>query len=294
MRTSSLYRYGLISTGAGLLAVASALAAEPAAGAWARTVALPTACYASQDQFAATNSAKLAVVADDASKQKEINDQLSKSWGPKEGEDPMAMAARIQEAMMRDPEAAMKMMQGTGAADPEAAQAAVMQRLERESQMQEEGNGLIKRYQAAVKAALVPARAHLEALRKRMGLAGEGWGVGETASDAAYAEYDAIKREADQAYAGMCPQWWGATGSMQAFMKRYKDYLVAERIPYDEKADSQILSTLALYGVDARSYKSVATLDAVHEYMKMAERLYAEREQEPRCTATTCKDVGGI
>ena len=293
MRTSSLYRQRLISTGAGLLAVASALGAEPSAGVWARTVALPTACYASQDQFAATNSAALTVVASDASKQQEVNDQISKSWGQQEGEDPMAMAARMQEAMMKDPEAAMKMMQQTAAADPEAAQAATMHYLEREGQMEEEAKGQIKRYQAAVQASLGPPRAHFAALRKRLGIT-EGWGVGETASDQAYAEYDAIKREADQAYAGMCAQWWGATGSMQAFMKRYKDYLVGERIPHEEKNDSQILATYTLQGVDASTYKSTAKLDAVHDYMKLAERLYGEREQEPRCTATDCKDLAGI
>lgn len=284
----------LVSAGAGILVAASALGAQTPADPWAKTVALPTACYASQDQFRDKNRAAVDVATADADKQRQSNEELSRSWGAKAGEDPMATAALMQEAMMKDPQAAMKLMQQSGAAeDPVAAQAASMQRLNRESQMQNEGKALIESYKAAVATALKPARAHFAALRKRLGIT-EGWGVGEGASAKDNADYDAIKREADQAYAAMCPQWWGATGSMSVFMKRYKDYLVGERIPYDEKTESKATAGFALQGIDASKYKSTATLDAVRDYIILAGTLYDERPEEPYCAGTKCRDLPGI
>jgi hypothetical protein len=285
----------LVSTFACAMISATVLAAQPPASPWARTVALPTACYTSQDQFAETNRVALEAVSNDASSQKAKNDQISHDWGAKAGEDPMAMAARLQEQMMKDPQAAMKLMQQTGATqDPEAAQARRMQSLEKIQQWDAEEKALIKRYQAAAQAALGPARAHFAALRKRLGIT-EGWGVGEGgAPDWAYLEYDNIKREADRAYAAFCPQWWGATGAMPAFMKRYKDYLVNERIPYDEETASQGQAALAMGTASTAGYRSTVTLDAVADYMRLAGRLYVERDWEPRCTGTTCRDLPGI
>ncbi len=289
----SCYGRLLFSTGASVLAMASGLCAQPPASPWAKAVPLPTACYASQDQFAATNAAALQVVSADAAKQKEVNDQIS-NWGSTAGEDPMATAARMQELMMKDPQNATKLLQQTGATDPEAVQAEHTQQLEKQQAIEAEETALLKRYHAAMETALVPPRTHFAALRKKLGIT-EGWGVGESGTpDWAFAEYDAIKREADQAYVAMCPQWWGATGAMQAFMKRYKDYLVTERIPSHERNDSRVLATIALRGAPTDSYKSTATLDAVRDYMKLAERLYGERVAEPNCTGNKCRDMAGI
>jgi len=295
MRESSRFGCWLLSTCAGVLMMTSGICAQPPAGPWAKTVPLPTACYSSQDQFADKNAAALEVVSAEASAQQAANDAISHNLSAEAGEDPMAMAARIQEQMMKDPQAAMKLMQQAGAAeDPEAAQAKRLHAIDRQQQMAAEEKDLIKRYNAAVQAALVPARAHFAALRKKLGIT-EGWGVGESGTpDWAFAQYDAIKREADQAYAAMCPQWWGATGAMQAFMKRYKDYLVNERIPFDEENASKGKAALSMSTASTGSYKSTAVIDAVRDHMKLAGRLYGERHSDPICAGNTCKDIGGI
>ncbi len=294
MRESSRYGRWLVSTGAGVLMMTSAICAQPPAGPWSKTVPLPTACYSSQDQFREKNTAAAELVAAEATAQKETNEEISRKSGASAGEDPFAMAARLQEQMMKDPQAAMKLMQQTGATeDPNAALATNLQALDKEQQMQAEEKDLIKRYHAALQAALMPSHAHFMALRKKLGIT-EGWGVGEGAPAWANAEYDTYKREADQAYASTCTQWWGATGAMQAFAKRYKDYLVNERIPHDEELASKAKAAMSTMGADVTSFKSTAVIDAVQDHMELAGRLYNERTEEPYCSGSQCRDVSGI
>lgn len=181
----------------------------------------------------------------------------------------MLLASRMQEMMMKDPQNAMKYMQTMGATDATATQAEQAQYLQRTQQMEAEEKELLKRYQAALATAYAPARAKFAALRKRLGIT-EGWGVGETGPASNFAEYDALKREADQGYAAMCAQWFGASGSMQAFLKRYKDYLVKERIPADEKPDAQALANYAMFDIPAESYRSTAKHRAVEDYLNLA------------------------
>lgn len=294
MRTDSLVSCWLALTTASVFTVATSQGAQPPASPWAKAVPLPTACYASQDQFNDKNAAAIELVSAEASAQSAANDEIAHNLSAEMGKDPMAMAARMQEQMMKDPQAAMKLMQQTGAAeDPEAAQAERMAALDKEQQWQAEEKDLVKRYHAAVQAALAPARAHFAALQKKLGIT-EGWGVGETSPAWAYVEYDAVKREADQSYAAICPQWWGPTGAMQAFMKRYKDHLINERIPFDEENASKGKAALSMATASAGSYKSTAIINAVRDHMKLAGRLYRERSSDPICAGSQCRDVGGI
>lgn len=286
-------RAGRLGAGAALL-LATSLHAEPAADPWTRTVALPAACYGSQDQFYATNQAARESVAADSERQAQINDGITHQLSKALEADPMAAVARMQENLMKDPQNAMKLMQATGATDPEAVQAEIMLAMQEQQQWEVEEKKLGRLYEEAMAAALVPPRAHFAALRKKLGIT-EGWGVGESGTpDWAFAEYDAIKREADRAYEAACPQWWGAVGAMQGFMKLYKNYLVNTRIPRDERHDARKIAALQVENAATASYKSTAKLDAVKDYLKLVERLYGGRPSEPRCTAAQCRDIAGI
>ena len=226
-------------------------------------------------------------------RQSGINEEIASQVRSVSDQDPMELARRMQENMMKDPQNAQKYMETMGATDPAAVTAATMHASERRMQWDTEEKNLLASYQAALQTAMTPPHARFMALRKRLGIT-EGWGVGEGASAAAYAQYDAIKREADQAYAAFCPQWWGATGSMQAFIKRYKAYLVQERIPHEQKADTQKTASYAMLNTPAGSYRSLVTMDAVTDYMRLADRLYNNRQSEPICAAAACRDVSGL
>jgi hypothetical protein len=280
------------AAGAAVL-LAAVTTAQSAVDPWARTVSLPTVCYSSQDQFSAQSSAALETLAAEHSKQSDINEQIASQVRSVSDQDPMELARRMQENLMKDPQNAQKYMETMGATDPAAMQAAAQHAIDRKIQMDAEEKNILASYKAALQAALAPPRAKFMALRKRLGIK-EGWGVGETAPASVYAEYDALKREADRAYAAFCPQWWGVKGSMQAFLKRYKDYLVKERIPYEEKGDAQRTANYAMVNTPAASYRSLATMDAVQAYMQLADRVYGNRQFEALCTATDCRDVSGF
>jgi hypothetical protein len=155
---------------------------------------------------------------------------------------------------------------------------------------QTEERDLIKRYQAALATAYAPGYARFNALKAKLGMPLDYQSVkGEGGTpDWAVAEQDAIMRELDQAYAAYCPQWWGATGQIHAWLKTYRDWLTKEFIPFLERLASQNAQTYAIMGTPSASWKSVADSDGVILYLKAVERLFEERRAKPRCDATDC------
>jgi hypothetical protein len=278
-------RLGCLCAGAGVV-LAGAVAAEPDADLWSRTVALPTGCYSSQDQFAEQNLAALEALTAEATKQEEINQAIGRKTTDTANVDPMELARRMQEAMMKDPQNAMKYMENAVALGDPAEQARQTERAEEMAAAEKE---LFERYRAALDAGYAPARARMAALRKKLGIASggifdESGGTPEWVG----VEFNGLMRAADEGYRGVCSRWFSPTGEMQAFLKRYKDYLVSERVPSQEKVDAQAAAGYAMVGNAAESYRSVATYDAVRDYMELAARLYGQREIEARCTAAEC------
>ena len=59
-----------------------------------------------------------------------------------------------------------------------------------------------------------------------------------------------ILRERDQAYQANCATWFSPTGPLQSYLKRYKTFLVQERIPYEKKIlDEPRLEQYQMMGV---------------------------------------------
>jgi hypothetical protein len=162
----------------------------------------------------------------------------------------------------------------------------LMAHLKRRGELDAQEKQLVQRYQTALKAAQAPVWAKHAALLKKYANSQDG--IGEVVIPAP--ELIAVKREMDQAYQTMCPQWWGATGAVQAHLKSYKDFLVTERIPYEEKGDAAKLAQFAVSNTGSSTYRSVATLEAVRDYTQRAGRLFQQRSEEPNCIAAGCKD----
>jgi hypothetical protein len=265
--------------------VAANLSAQNTGDPWTRVVAFPSACYTSQDQFSAKSQTVIDALTGEISKQNEINHQP----GPQPGNtDPFEIARRMQEAMMKDPQAAMKLMETAAATDAASVHAEMAKANQRTVEWQDAEKALRERYQAALTKAYQPLRDQFQALQKRVGGDPNSPFLPELGIPAsAYAEHDVIKRSMDKTYGGLCAQWFGANGEMPAFLKRYKDYLLQERIPQGEKTDAQRTMSQAMLG-GSSSYKSTTTLEAVEDYMKLATRLFADRENAPRCTASKC------
>ena len=274
---------------AAALACAQALAAPPAAApdAWSKVPALPTACLSSQDQqWTEKNYAAIEAVQESKSAQNEKNDALDQQANKAMSENPMALAQAMQQAMMDDPANAQKMIEKMTQTGVQA-QTEMPAQMEKEKQLEAESKSLIKQYETALEKATGPAQARWNSFQKKMGWEVEpGFAMVPDPSwpQAAWQEWAVVQKERDAAYTATCAQWWSATGQFQSFMKRYKAYLVQERMPYEKKLiDESKLYNFRLLNVPAEGYRTTTDMDAAIDYMNMASSVYGQRMAEPFC-----------
>ncbi len=275
--------------GAFLCAPAALSQTKPAAAAtdpFAKVPALPTACYSAGETFYPKLEAAQAAVAADRETQEAVNQTIKDDF---QNIDMMEKATRMQQWMMSNPQEAAKFMQAQQAAGADL-QPAILADGEVETKFANEQKEMIPRYQAALKQAFAPADAKYAALAKKLVDAqGCGFGDGECGiPDWAMVEYNAIQKEKDAAYVATCPQWWGASGQVTAYMKRYKDWLVQKHIPFHQSLEAPLLSQYAIMNTPSASYRSTEPYKGAHEYMNAAFVFYQRRDEKPRCTAAGC------
>lgn len=266
------------------------LAQAPAkpAGLWTRVPALPTACYSGQDKWSEQSTAAFDALQQAHNEQNDINAAISQNATDTFSEDPFAVAARMQQEMMNDPQNAQKKMEQM-LQQNEQDRAEAPARLAKEQQIENESKALIKQYEAALATAMGPGNARLAALTKKYkppeGAEGLWLRYGDPGEPAwVEPERHAILRQWDQAYVATCPQWWGATGPFHAYLKRYKDFLVLERIPFEKKGDAGKLEHYRQIGISTEGWRTTTDYDAVEDYIAMAQTLFSQRADAPYCT----------
>jgi hypothetical protein len=275
------------------LACAPGLAATPAAatGPWAQVPALTTACYSDKDPWPEKNDAAFNALQESLHKQQEANTAVEQKSNKALSENQMALAQAMQQAMMDDPANAQKLIEKMTNAGQQA-QTEVPAQLEREKQVEDESKAVLKQYDAALLKALAPATARWTALKTKRGYSADAMAPSETGEpDWVYAEWLVILKERDSGYAANCAQWWSAAGPIHAYMKRYKDFLVQERIPYERKLiDQPKLDQFKLLSVPADGWRTTTDFDAAVDYMKMAANVFGHRAAWPLCREETyCK-----
>jgi hypothetical protein len=285
----------LVTVGAAGLICAQLLAAQtvdqPGArpdDPWAKLPALPTACYSSQDQSSERHEAALTALRNELRAQSDINDAIRQK--SIDNTDMMAVAARLQQKMMEDPANAQKYMEQMNAQNQQA-QAETPAQLEKEQRIEAESDAVMNRYKAALTRARASGNARLEALLKKykppihedteaMWLR-----IGDPSDpESITPEKHAILKEWDRAYVETCAQWWSATGPIHGYMKRYNDFLLSERIPYErEFLDKPKLDHYETLGTPTTGWRTTTDYEAVEDYMSMASKLFDQREAEPWC-----------
>lgn len=275
---------------AGLVGATAAQAQTAAAGPWAKVPAAPTACYQAQDQYLDQNSAALDAVNNEHYKANDRNSAIKQKFTDAQAADPMAAARAMQEAMMADPQNAQKYMERM-TRQGQASQAERPAAMEREAQIEAEEKTVMKQYQAALAKAMGPGNARWTALKKKYGLPADAPGPGESGvPDWVWKEWGVILHEWDQGYAANCATWFAPGGPLQGYLKRYKDFLVQERIPYEKKnIDEPLLEQYQMIGVSTAGYRTTTDYEAVEDYLKVAYRIFAERYVRPRCEAMNCE-----
>lgn len=270
-----------------------ALAATPAApvSPWTKVPAAPTACYFSQDNYFEQNQAALAAVREDHSATSERNGVLQQQLTELNTNDPMAMARNMQEAMLADPANAQKYLQNLMQGGQQR-QAEAPARMERDQQIENERKTLMKQYEAALAVAYGPGNARWTALKKRYGLPADAPGPGESGvADWVWAEWGVILHEWDRGYAANCATWFAPTGPINAYLRRYKDFLVQERVPYQQRTvDGPILEQYGIAHISTATYRTTKDYEAVEDYLNAAYDLFSLRRPGPRCrSATDCE-----
>ena len=283
--TTQSFRARLLAVALGSLLCVPAAFSQPATGPWAKVPPLTTSCYYGTDTFAAKLEAATAAVNADRDRQLAINQQIEDEYHSIE---PMEMASRMQQWMMSNPQEAMKYMQGIQAVS-EDFNTRMQAMMAAEQRYDNERKDLAKRYNASLDKAYAPGHAKHTALKKKVGMPLEYPTVKDPGSpDWAFVEEDAIMRELDQAYSAHCPQWWGAAGPIQAWLKTYRTWLTNEWIPFNDGLGSQNAQTFAIMGTPSASWKTVTSQDAVLKYLNAVGALYGLRREKPRCTAEDC------
>jgi len=286
--TSPVFRGPLLAAALATLVYASAPGAQPATGPWAKVPAFPTTCFLKEDPVYAKLEPALASVDADRSKQSAINEGIAEK---QKNTDPMELMARMQQKMMDDPANAKKYIEQMQSLGQQAnTESAPM--YAKEDHMKAEADAFNKRFAAAIEVANGQGNARWAALKKKYGLPADhpaSQGVGESGvPDWVWVEWHAINQEWDRAYKATCPAFFGAGGQATVFLKRYKDYLNQERIPYHEKFDQANVANYEMFSTPAASYRSLATFDAVHDYIVMAQKVFAFRRYEPICLNPEC------
>jgi hypothetical protein len=268
------------------LACATSFAATPAtdAGPWAKVPALPTACYQSQDQWQAQSDAALAAVQQDHEEQKAANTAVDQKFNEVMNANPMAMAQAMQQAMMSDPQNAQKFMERL-MQQGEQAQTEIPEQSQKDAQFKAESQTLIKQYHAALESAFGPGDARWNALKKKGGYPPDAIGPGEMGvPDWIWAEWDVILKDWKAGYEANCAKWWSATGPMHAYLKRYKNYLVNERIPSEKKLiDEPRLEQYRILDVPTAGWRTTSDYDATENYISVAMALFSERKATVEC-----------
>jgi hypothetical protein len=260
--------------------------AKPAApaGPWAKVPALPTACYAEQDQWRNRNYAALESVQQDHEKQKEANSEVEQRFRSIMEENPLAMTQALQQAMMSDPQNAQKIMQQLTQAGQEG-QTEIPAQAQKDSQWQTDAKAVIAQYRGALEKAYGPGDARWTALKKKGGYAPDARGPGETGvADWIWAEWDIVLRDWKAGYEANCATWFATTGPLHAFMKRYKDYLVNERIPTEKRLiDQPRLDQYQMMNISTTGWRTTSDYDAAEMYMHMASEVFRERRETVAC-----------
>lgn len=265
-------------------AVAATRPATVPAGPWSKVPALPTACFQSQDHWLEQNDAAVEAVRADHEKQKAVNTAIENKLSDAMNNDPFAVSQAMTQAMMSDPQNAQKIMERLTQRG-EQAQTEIPELTERESQLEAESKTVLKQYRAALERAYGPGDARWTALKKRGGYEPDAIGPGETGvADWIWAEWDLVIRDWKNGYAANCAQWWAATGPIHAYMKRYKDFLVNERIPSRKQLiEEPALEQYKLLSVPTTGWRTTTDYEAAEDYMRRARDLFGERKDSPEC-----------
>ena len=253
---------------------------------WKKVPPAPTSCFRDDAFDARLNATGQELLADN-NRQVALNERLTTRFNSME---PMERMRRMQDFMMKNPQAAAKMIEasanlGTDASTSTADVTAATERLDKELE------GHKTAFNAALDQALKPLLAKQEALVKaKTTLIGEAK-VPAFTTDAAYAEYVAGIGEQNAASEKVCAAYFGPNGAFHGWLDRYRSDVLDKKVAFVARNDAALLQQVAIIETPDSRYVSTGPFDAARDYVGRLDQV--SRFRRPKATPTIPLDKRG-
>lgn len=257
-----LVRYRALLSLTPLLVATTVMAQGP----WARVPALPTSCYAKEDNFAEELDRIRAELDAEGARQNAANRALTKQIFAL---DPATMQQRLMAAMQKNPSQSQQIMQSiqqTGTAESQAQTAAIGQA---QTRFDEKKTKLIDDYKAERDAMLGPIFVRIRNHTTESG----GTAADDEAVRTGWIEYN------NKYETVLCERWFKK--EVTALLAEYREHLVRDRIPKQIESESVGKRQLELFGFSSRDYHPTAEFSGAAAYLRFAYDLFNPRRSEP-------------
>jgi hypothetical protein len=254
----------------GLTASAVAQAADP----WKKVPSFPTSCFSDNSFDRSVIDAGQAMIAD-KDQQDALNRKLREQF---DAMDMAEKARRMQDWMMKNPQAASAMLEAASGGN--AVQTAEEVNAESE-RLDKELETLRKNFEVTVDRAVQPVDARINSLIQSKAQQLSVDAVFTT--DADYAAYVALIAERNSAYEKACAPFFGPSGSIARWFGAFRSNVSSKRIALEESGDAAMKQQLAIMGSSTGGYQSTGRYDVVREYLRRLEHAsrYRKHKAEP-------------
>lgn len=245
---------------------------------WSLVPAFATSCFAEDDFSDKVDAARTAIEAE-KEKQTRIN------VAAKEKYDNMDMgekAQRMQAFMMKDPQAAMKMMQGEQTAGT-SAQARITEASESSARLDAELERLQGAFRASSEQARKPVIARRDALIKaKTVLLGEA-AIPAFTTAADHAQYVQLIAEENTAHERACAPYFGPDGSFHKWASSYRTEVV-DKLAGGGAGDAVMIMQMQAMDLPGGNYKDTTPLQQTNEFLRRVRGIWAIRPNKTKPT----------
>jgi len=238
---------------------------------WKLVPAPPTSCFAG-DGFSEKVDAARAAIDVEVEAQRKINEVARARF---DAMDMMERSRRMQAFMMKNPQAAMKMMQAEQAAGT-AVQAAITEANASSARLEAELKQLQDAFRGAAEQAVKPVVAKQKQLIDAKTIA-----VGEAAismftTAADYAQYVQLIAEENAAYERACAPFFGANGSFHKWASSYRTEVV-DKLIGDNSGDAIMIMQMQAMDLPGGNYRSTNPLQQANEFARRVREAWSVR-----------------
>lgn len=262
-------KWNTTATLVALLTLGSAVAVQGNRPEWKVVPTMPPSCFADDGFGGKVQEAEQAAIAA-KDQQDGVNATIREKF------DKMDMnekAQRMQAWMMRNPQAASKMIEASsnaaGAMELIEEQKVVTERLEKELAAHK------KAFDAAIASAVQPVDAKIDVLLKTRTREGHVTATFITVAD--YDAYAALLDERNAAYERACTPFYGANGAMHKWLQAFRTDVIEKALAAAEAGNAVQAQQFAIMDTPTEGYRTSSGYDVVRDYLRRMNQVVGYR-----------------